>query len=371
MALRLAARQTRRRRRACAYAAVVLTLSVLDQSPIPSGATSADALQATLDLAEVADRLGYHRYWLAEHHSFRALAGTAPEILISQVAARTRRIRIGSGGVMLPHYSALKVAESFRMLQALFGDRIDLGIGRAPGSDQLTAAALRSGGGPATVAQFPEQVAELLGFLHDSLPTDHPFARVRVMPEPSGAPDVWLLGSGGDSAACAAYFGLPYSYAHFINPHGGPQQISAYSERFQAGPYRSSPEASMCVSTICAESDSEAQRLASSLRLWRLRLEQGDPGPIPSVEEAEFYPYTPAEEARMMELATRFTVGAPEHVADRLSELAEAHGVSEVLIVTICHDPRARIRSYELIAEAFGIGTKTEGAEATASTPTC
>jgi len=160
----------------------MLRLSVLDQSPIPSGATSVDALHATLDLAEATDRLGFHRYWLAEHHSFQALAGTAPEILISQVAARTTRIRVGSGGVMLPHYSALKVAESFRMLQALFGDRIDLGIGRAPGSDQLTAAALRSGGGPATAAQFPEQVAELLGFLHGTLPADHPFSRIRVMP---------------------------------------------------------------------------------------------------------------------------------------------------------------------------------------------
>ena len=346
----------------------MLKLSVLDQSPVPSGATSAEALQATLDLAEVADRAGYHRYWLAEHHSFRALAGTAPEILISQVAARTSRIRVGSGGVMLPHYSALKVAESFRMLQALHGDRIDLGIGRAPGSDQLTAAALRSGGGPASVDQFPEQVADLLGFLHGSLPADHPFARVRVMPEAQGAPPVWLLGSGGDSAAYAAYFGLRYSYAHFINPYGGPQHIGAYKERFQAGLHGSAPEASMCVSTICADSDAEAQRLASSLRLWRLRLERGDPGPIPSVEEAGSYPYTPAEDARIMELATRFTVGAPEHVVDRLTGLAEAHGVREVLVVTICHDPRARIRSYELIAEGFGLSADAERAEKAAPT---
>ena len=349
----------------------MLRLSVLDQSPIPSGATSVDALHATLDLAEAADRLGFHRYWLAEHHSFQALAGTAPEILISQVAARTTRIRVGSGGVMLPHYSALKVAESFRMLQALFGDRIDLGIGRAPGSDQLTAAALRSGGGPATAAEFPEQVAELLGFLHGTLPADHPFSRIHVMPEAPVAPDVWLLGSSGDSAAYAAYFGLPYSYAHFISPHGGPQQIGAYKERFRAGPSRSAPEASMCVSAICADSDAEAQRLAASVRLWRLRLERGDPGPIPSVEEAESYRYTPAEEARMMELATRFTVGAPEHVAERLSQLAHTHGVSEVLVVTICHDFAARIRSYELIADVFRLGASADDAQPAASVPTC
>ena len=192
----------------------MLRLSVLDQSPVRSGGTPADAIAETLELAQAAERLGYHRYWLAEHHSTPGLADASPEILIGQVAARTARIRIGAGGIMLTHYSALKVAETFRMLETLFPGRIDLGIGRAPGSDQLTAEALRHGPGAIGLEFFPDQVADLIGFLHDRLDPGHPFAGVRAMPSGPGAPEVWLLGSSDESAACAAHLGTAFSFAH-------------------------------------------------------------------------------------------------------------------------------------------------------------
>ena len=207
-----------------------MILGVLDQSPIRSGASPADAIQETLVLAEHADRLGYSRYWLAEHHSSGGLAGTAPEVLIGQVAARTSRIRVGSGGVMLSHYSPLKVAESFRVLEALFPGRIDLGIGRAPGSDQRTARALRYGPGGVPLEHFPQQLADLIGFLHDELPAGHPFQGVRAMPAGPTAPPLWILGSSGDGAALAAHFGTAFSFAHFINAVGGVEATQAYRE---------------------------------------------------------------------------------------------------------------------------------------------
>src|SRR5436309_3017513 len=209
-------------------------LSVLDQSPVRSGGTPAEAIQETLDLARAADRLGYHRYWLAEHHSTTGLAGSSPEVLISRVAEVTSRIRVGAGGVMLSHYSALKVAENFRMLELLYPGRIDLGIGRAPGSDPLTARALAHGPGALGIEHFPAQIADLIGFLHDRLPPGHPFAGVRAMPVGPSAPELWLLGSSGDSAAYAAHLGTAFSFAHFINDEGGAEVVRAYREHFRA-----------------------------------------------------------------------------------------------------------------------------------------
>ena len=330
-------------------------LSVLDQSPIRSGGTAADAIHETLELAQAADRLGYHRYWLAEHHSTGGLAGSSPEILIGQVAAHTSRIRVGAGGVMLTHYSALKVAENFRMLETLFPGRIDLGIGRAPGSDPLTARALQHGPKAPGLEYFPQQIADLISFLHDRLEPDHPFAGVRAMPAGQTAPEVWLLGSSDESAACAAHFGTAFSFAHFINNLGGAEITRAYAREFRPSPQLPMPRASVAVFVVCADTEAEAKRLAQSRDLFLVRLYTGRPGPYPSVEEAETYPYSAQELAIANHARQRTIAGAPDEVRERLLALGAEYGVDELVIVTITHDFKARLRSYELLAEAFGL----------------
>jgi luciferase family oxidoreductase group 1 len=330
-------------------------LSVLDQSPVRSGGSAADAIQETLELAQVTDRLGYHRYWLAEHHSAGGLAGSSPEILIAQVAARTSRIRVGAGGVMLQHYSPLKVAENFRLLETLYPGRIDLGIGRAPGSDQRTAAALAQGPGLLGLRHFPERIADLIGYLHDSLPADHPFRGVRAMPSGPGAPELWLLGSSDGSAAYAAHFGTAFSFAHFINSHGGAAITRAYAREFRPTARLDAPRTSIAVFALCADTEAEARRLAQSRDLFIVRLYTGRTGPYPSVEEAEAHPYTESELAIVRRARQRTIAGAPEQVRDRLLGLAAEYGVDEFVIVTITHDFKARLRSYQLLAEVFGL----------------
>jgi luciferase family oxidoreductase group 1 len=330
----------------------MLRLGVLDQSPVRSGGTAADAIHETLDLAEACDRLGYSRYWLAEHHSTPGLAGSSPEVLIGQVAARTSRIRVGSGGVMLQHYSPLKVAESFRMLETLFPGRIDLGIGRAPGSDQLTARALREDGSP---EYFPQQVADVVGYLHGALPEGHPYAPVLAMPTGPTAPEVWLLGSSDQSAAIAAHFGVGFSFAHFINEEGGAAVTRAYRRSFRPSAWLSEPRASAAVFVVCADTDAEAQRLAKSRELFIVRLYTGRPGRYPSIEEAETYPYTERELAILRHAKRRTVAGTPEQVRERLKALAAEYEADELVIVSITHDPKARRRSYELLARAFGL----------------
>ena len=344
-----------------------LRLSVLDQSPVREGQTPAETIRETLDLAQAADRLGYQRYWLAEHHSTPGLAGAAPEILIAEVAGRTRRIRVGSGGVMLTHYSALKVAEQFRMLETLHPGRIDLGIGRAPGSDARTAQALRRGGGgpqgarvpdpwgEEEVARFPDQVGDLIGFLTDRLPPEHRFATVRAMPAGESVPEVWLLGSTDASAACAAHFGTGFSFAHFINADGGAAVTRAYAQAFRPSPILPAPRASVAVFVVCADTEAEAQRLARSRDLFIVRLYTGRAGAYPSVETAESYPYSPRELAIVEHARQRTVAGTPEQVRVSLEALAADYGVDELVVVTITHDPKARLRSYELLAEVFGL----------------
>src|SRR2546428_299598 len=266
----------------------MLRLGVLDQSPVRSGGAVADAIHETLELAELCDRLGYHRYWLAEHHSTAGLACSSPEVLIGQVAARTSRIRVGSGGVMLQHYSSLKVAESFRVLETLFPGRIDLGIGRAPGSDGLTAQALRADGSP---ERFPQQVADLMGFLHGALPENHPYAKVVAMPTGPTAPEVWLLGSSDQSAAMAAHFGAAFSFAHFINADGGALITRAYRRQFRPSEWSPAPRSSAAVFVVCADTEAEAQRLAKSRELFIVRLYTGRPDRHPPGAGAEAYPY--------------------------------------------------------------------------------
>lgn len=331
------------------------TLGVLDQSPVRSGMAPAEALLETLELAQAADRLGYHRYWVAEHHSTPGLAGSSPEVLIGQIAARTSRLRVGAGGVMLNHYSALKVAENFRVLETLFPGRIDLGIGRAPGSDQRTARALRHGPGALGIEHFPQQVADVMAFLRDALPADHPFAGVHAMPTGPTAPEVWLLGSSDESAAIAAHLGAGFSFAHFINSDGGAEVTRAYLHHFRPSAGLPAPRASVAVFALAADTEAEARRLARSRELFLVRLYTGRAGPYPSVEEAETYPYSAQERALLPHLRRRSIAGAPEQVRDALQALAGEYGVDELIIVTITHDPKARLRSYELLAQAFGL----------------
>jgi luciferase family oxidoreductase group 1 len=331
-----------------------LVLSVLDQSPVPEGSTGADALRNTIDLARLADELGYHRYWLAEHHNGPLLAGPSPEVLIGPVAMATSRLRVGSGGVMLPHYSPLKVAESFSVLAGLFGDRIDLAIGRAPGTDPMTTFALQRDRRQASPDDFPDQLAELLALLEDRMPPGHPFARLSKLPGRPYAPEPWLLGSSPQSAIWAAELGLPYAFADFINPDG-----ATIAERYRADFVDShrlaAPRLAVGVSAICAESDEEARRIAASARMTMTLLRRGQLIPVPPPEKALRFLQAEGQPLDAMPPGRRAVIGAPDTVAAGLREVAAAYGADELIVVTITHDHAARRRSYELIAEAFDL----------------
>src|ERR1700733_10586864 len=253
-----------------------LRLSVLDQSPVPAGSSAGEALQNSIELARLVDGLGYTRFWMSEHHAMDTLACTAPEIMLARIGVETKRIRIGSGGIMLPHYTSLKVAEVFRMLHALYPGRIDLGIGRAPGGGPVEAMALRRNRKVQPVDDFPEQVTELLAFLRHEFPENHPFAGIRVSPEMPGGPDVWMLGSSMWSSAAAVEFGLPYSFAHFFSPVHTRAAIETYRRSFSPSIYRSEAEATVAVGVICAETQEAAEFLASSVRLLQRRIRQGE-----------------------------------------------------------------------------------------------
>lgn len=320
-------------------------LSVLDQSPVASGSTPADALRGTVALAHAAEQMGYHRYWLAEHHGSPGLAGSAPEVMVARVAAATSTIRVGAGGVLLSHYSPLKVAETFRVLSALFPGRIDLGIGRADGASPTTTAALQAG-----VDGRAETFGRKLADLRSRFDADG--ASPRVVPEGVDGPDMWLLASSSDGAGAAAALGLPLCFAHFISTGFGPQIVDRYRRSFQPSPTREWSEASVAVAVVCAETDAEAERLATSVDLWRLASEDGR-GPVPSVEEAAACRRSPLDEAKITQNRKGLVLGRPERVANALHALATDFEVEELVVLTICHDPAARLRSYELLAEAF------------------
>lgn len=332
-----------------------MKLSVLDQSPVSAGSTPADALLNTIELARLADRLGYRRYWIAEHHAMETLASPAPEILISRVAAETTTIRVGSGGVLLPHYSPLKVAEVFRMLHAMYPNRIDLGIGRAPGGSPLEARALRrERGDRMPTDDFPERLAELLAFLNNDFPENHPYSRIRVSPEMPGGPEVWLLGSSLWSASAAAQFGLPYAFAHFIDPQLTRSAVEHYRSSFIPSKHLQRPKVIIALGVICAATEPEAERLASSARLLIRRIRQGDLRPVATPEEAT-RELRSTDYARVLEMGEwpRYVVGTPDRVRTQLTEIANALHIEEIMIVTIVHDHRARLQSYEFLAEAF------------------
>ena len=329
-----------------------LRLSVLDQSPVSEGSTGPEALRNTIDLARLTDSRGYHRYWVAEHHGTPTLACPAPEVLIGPIAAATERIRVGSGGVMLPHYSPLKVAESFSVLSGLFSGRIDLALGRAPGTDPLTARALQRDRRGPPPDDFPEQLAELLAYLDDAFPPDHPLARLTALPGLPERPEPWLLGSSPQSALWAAGAGLPYAFADFINREGA-ELAAAYRERFVASSRLALPRVAVGAMVVCAETDEEAERLAASGRMTFSLLRQGRLVPIPPVETALRYLAERGTSPRGEGSRRRGVVGSPATVRDGLVELAERYGAEEVIVLTITHEHAARRRSYELLAEAF------------------
>jgi luciferase family oxidoreductase group 1 len=327
---------------------VAFVLSVLDQSPISEGSTGADALRNSIDLARHTETLGYERYWVAEHHGTPMLASAAPEILIAEIAAATSRIRVGSGGVMLPHYSPLKVAEVFSMLAALHPGRVDLGIGRAPGTDPHTMFALQRDRRQVSPDDFPEQLAELLALLEGTLPPDHPFLRLTALPGGSERPEVWLLGSSPQSAIWAGELGLPYSFADFINPKGA-EIAQLYRDRFRPSARRETPWVAAAVSTICAETDEEAQRLASSARMAIAYLHAGRLIPVPTVEKALAFLAT----HDLAPSGRRAVVGDPHGVRAGLDEVGREYGADELMLVTITYEHAVRRRSYELVAAAF------------------
>jgi luciferase family oxidoreductase group 1 len=337
----------------------VLRLSVLDQSTVVTGRSPDTSIRESLALAKHCEALGYSRYWCAEHHNSASQAGTAPEILISAIAATTTRIRVGSAGVMLPHYSSLKVAEQFRVLDAIAPGRIDLGLGRAPGSDGRTAFALNPLAETAA-DNFPAQVRDLLAWLAgEKLLEGHPFRDIIAQPGGPTLPEVWVLGSSDYGPQVAAYFGLPFCFAHFITDGRGVDQAMAiYREGYRPSARHPTPYAGLCVWAMAAETEAEAARLFTSREMWRLGRDRGVYAALPSPEEAAAYSYSEGELLRIERMRARALYGTPSTVGAKLRALAAEHDVEEIAILTTLHDPEVRRRSYTLLADEFGLPTQ-------------
>ncbi len=331
---------------------MAILLSALDLVPVSEGMSSGQAVQHSLALARELDRLGYHRVWYAEHHNMPAIASTTPATLIALAAQQTQNIRVGSGGVMLPNHAPLQVAETFKMLESIYPGRIDLGIGRAPGTDQVTALALRRSREALLANDFPDQLAELTE-LGAGLQKSHPFVGVTAYPEDTALPPIVLLGSSDFSSALAAKLGLAFAFAAHFSPDRPDLPMRAYRREFQPSEHRDTPHAILTLSVICAETQAEAERLASSMQLSWVRLRSGRPSKIPSPETALGYPYTAQETAVAQGYRQLQIVGTPAAVRERIETLAQRTEADEVMVTTVTHDPAARLRSYQLLAAAF------------------
>ncbi len=333
-----------------------MKLGILDMVHVKEGRNAADALRETTQLAQAAEAFGYTRFWVSEHHGSRMTAFSSPELLIAHLAASTSKIHVGSGGIMLPHYSAYKVAENFRLLEALHPGRVDLGLGRAPGGTPLSTAALqenkRYGG-----ANYPQQVQDLIGYLHEAMPPGHPFERLLAAPSIQTAPEMWLLGSSSESAKIAAELGTAYAFAEFFGAPGGREAIRHYRKHFQPSDLmEQQPRALIATLAVCAETEEEAGRLVKSAELMILGLQTGiEWNSLPSVPTAETYPYSEIERQHLSQIRQRGLVGTPNQIKSQLLHMAKEDHADEILINSPIHDETARIRSYELIATAFGL----------------
>jgi luciferase family oxidoreductase group 1 len=349
--------------------ALGIPLSVLDLSPVGEGSTPRAALRASLDLAAEAESVGYRRYWVAEHHNMPGIASSSPAVLLAHAASVTGTIRLGSGGVMLPNHASLVVAEQFGMLEALHPGRIDLGIGRAPGTDQLTARALRRSPGALAVDDFTDQLVELMGYFSGELPENHPYARITATPGHGYPPELWLLGSSDYSARAAGMLGLPFSFAHHFMPANTEPALAAYRAAFRPSADLDAPHVMLGVSVVCAETTDYARFLAGSGALAFLRLRRGRPGRYPTPEEAAGYTYTPQERETVRAWTRSQIVGDPDTVRRGLADLAERTGADELMVTTMTHSPDARLTSYRLVAEAAGLVAREPDARST-RTPT-
>ncbi|MBV8627220.1 MAG: LLM class flavin-dependent oxidoreductase [Paraburkholderia sp.] len=326
-------------------------LSVLDQTPVIEGHSVADAISATVELAQLADDLGYTRYWCAEHHGLRGLSNPCPEVMLAHLGSVTKRIRLGSGGVMLPYYSPFKLAEQFMMLEALFPNRIDLGVGRAPGGDMRTAQAVAAGSYNRGDI-FPQQVADLVGLMNGTLPPEHIARGVLLQPQVETRPQLWVLGSSDFGGMLAAQLGIRFSFAHFINAHFGHQVAQTYRERFKPGA-EAQPYLANAVFVICADTESEAADLEKAVDLRRVQMAYGLNEPIPSIEQGLAQEYGEREQLVIDREKPRSIIGTPETVTERLHALQDQFKADELIVLTVAGSYRARLRSYELLAEAF------------------
>lgn len=329
-----------------------MKISVLDQSVIRKGDHASDALQNTVKLAQKTEELGYHRFWVAEHHNTIGVAGSSPEVLLSHIASKTKKIRVGSGGILLPQYSPYKVAENFKMLETLFPNRIDLGVGRSPGGSPATRLALTDGV-RRSLNDFPRQVRDLQGFLNNQFPTDHPYHEVAAYPVPETAPHMWILGITHRGARVAAENGTAFTYGHFINPENGQEAIDYYYDHFQPSFLLSKPKVNVCVFVICALTQEKAEDMALSLDRWLLLVEKGLDTRIPSIEEAKRMKVTKEERERILENRRRMVIGTPAKVKDDLQRLAQLYQTEELMIITNVYDFQDKHHSYTLVAEAL------------------
>src|SRR5215469_13888419 len=336
----------------------MIPLSVLDLSVVTTATKPAAALRNSIDLACHVDGLGYIRYWLAEHHNLASVASPAPDVMIGQIAAATKNLRVGSGGVMLPNHAPLVVAERFKMLEALFPGRIDLGLGRAPGTDGATAYALRSRLDRREGDDFLERLHELVLWETRDFPPGHPYNNVVAMPDDTPLPPIWLLGSSDYSSELAAQVGMGFAFAHHFASHDAVDAMVNYRKHFKPSGFRATPHAILAVAVVAAETDAEAERLASSMDLNRLRRDRGQYLPLPSPEEALAYPYTAAERAHVARNRSRLFVGSPSTVMQKLQPMIDVSKPDELMVITAVFDHEARKKSYSLLADAFGLAKK-------------
>ncbi len=329
-----------------------IKLSVLDQSVIRKGATARDAFQHTVELAKLTEKFGYTRFWVAEHHNTSGIAGTSPEILISHIASNTTSIRIGSGGVLLPQYSPYKIAENFTLLETLFPNRIDLGIGRSPGGSSATRLALTDGIRK-SMNEFPRQISDLQGYLYDSLPKTHPYHNVKIYPVLETLPELWLLGVSHRGARLAAEKGTAFTYGHFINPDNGLRAMETYRQYFQPSRALQKPTTNVCIFVICAPTQERAEEMAISQDVWLLAVEKGFDTHVLSNMDAKKLKLTQKDKERIMENRKRMIIGTPKKVREEVLRLSDDYDTDEIMVINNTFDFRDKVQTYRLLAELF------------------